>query len=89
MFILLRKYLQHLKREDGKDIRRIVIRHYLLHFLLSGFVGLLVYWLTWTILLHINSIKRIGFSTSIICWLLALSFSVVVHILEDFSINKF
>ena len=89
MFDMLRQYLQHLKDDHGLSFRRIIIRHYLPHFLSSGLVGLLVYWLTLTTLSHINSARTIGLPINILSWLLALSFSVVVHILEDFSINKF
>ncbi len=94
MFGTVVSYVQHLKSHradlpqvnDGRElsVRRILLRFCLPHFLLSGFVGLLVYLLTSTILSDINLVKTPGFSINIICWLLALSFSVAVHVLEDY-----
>lgn len=59
------------------------------HFLLSALVGLLVYWLTQTILLHIfgqslhvSCIHRYSLS-------LALCFSIFAHVLEDYTLKMF
>lgn len=67
-----------------------------LHFLSSGSVGLLVYWLTSTIFSHFSygSIGILHFGTGggsihLFSLLLALSFSVVVHIGEDYTLDWF
>ena len=67
-----------------------------LHFLLSGCVGLLVYWLTLTIFSHPLSggIETPTFliADSVInlyALLLALSFSVLAHCWEDYTLRKF
>lgn len=67
-----------------------------LHFLSSGLVGLLVYWLTSTIFSHssyggigILSFGMGGFSIHLFSLVLALSFSVVVHIGEDYILDWF
>lgn len=67
------------------------------HFALSATVGLLVYWLILTILLRgqfgiylmaKQSTQR-GFSIHQFSLLVALCSSVVVHILEDYTLNIF
>jgi len=67
-----------------------------LHFLSSGFVGLLVYWLTSTIFLRFSygGIGNLHFgmgggSIHLFSLLLALSFSVVTHIGEDYILDWF
>ena len=67
-----------------------------LHFLSSGSVGLLVYWLTLTIFSRFSygSIRILHFgmgggSIHLFSLLLALSFSVVVHIGEDYILDWF
>ena len=67
-----------------------------LHFISSGCVGLLVYWLTSTIFSHL-SYGNIGnltfgtgdFSIHLFSLVLALLFSVVVHIGEDYILDWF
>lgn len=65
------------------------------HFALSAFAGALVYWLTSTILSHGRSTThwgRISLPDSGIrhySLLLSLSFSVLVHILEDYIVKVF
>jgi len=66
------------------------------HFVSSGFVGLLVYWLTLTMLSHLHSgqqstprLMRGAFSIHQFSLLLACSFAVFVHILEDYTLNWF
>ena len=60
------------------------------HFVLGFFVGLLVYWLTLTILSRISFTKKIGDSyIHTLALLLALSFCVSVHLLEDYTLNTF
>jgi len=85
----LRRYRDFLKSKYGISVWRVICRYWLPHFLLSGSVGALVYWLTLTMLLHTSSAKITGFSMYITCWLLALSCAVVSHILEDYWLNKF
>lgn len=66
------------------------------HFVLSGGVGLLVYWWTSTTLQRSfsgaigtqNSPMR-GFGIHRFSFYLALAFAVFVHILEDYTINLF
>ena len=67
------------------------------HFVLSAIVGLLVYWLTSTILLHgrfgiylmeKQSTQR-GFSIHRFSLVVALCFSVAAHVLEDYTLNIF
>ena len=87
-----REFLNYMKVKYNKSLWRITIRHYIPHFLLSGLVGVLVYYLTLTILSHTDLAKLIVKANSIIsitCWLLALSFSVVAHLLEDYWVRKF
>ena len=67
-----------------------------LHFVSSGFVGLLVYWLISTIFsrlpygdIGILSFGTGGFSIHLFSFALALSFSVVVHIGEDYILDWF
>ena len=64
------------------------------HFILSASVGYLVYWLTSIILLRITSMTDqesflFGFSTHQFSLLLALLFSVFVHILQDYVVHIF
>jgi len=65
------------------------------HFALSATVGLLVYWLTSTMLSHGRSTtlrvlaSRPDFSIHHFSLLLALSSSVFVHILEDYTLKWF
>lgn len=68
----------------------------LLHFLSSGCAGLLVYWLTSTIFSHLSygdigilSFGTGGFSIHLFSLVLALSFSVLVHIGEDYILDWF
>ena len=68
----------------------------LLHFLSSGCAGLLVYWLTSTTFLRYAygdtgtlHFGTGGFSIHLCSLLLALSFSVVVHIGEDYILDWF
>lgn len=68
---------------------RLVVRCWVLHFLLGFFVGSLAYWLTWTILSQLN-ISTVGvFSIHTYCVLVSLCWAVLSHILEDFWLNKF
>jgi len=67
-----------------------------LHFLSSGLVGLLVYWSTRTIFSHysfggIGSLHfgMAGSSIHLFSLVLALSFSLVVHIGEDYLLDWF
>lgn len=67
-----------------------------LHFLSSGFVGLLVYWLTLTIFSHYayGGIMTLYFgmgdsSIHLFSLVLALSSSVVFHIVEDYILDWF
>lgn len=62
-----------------------------MHFLLSSFVGLLVYLLTSTILSRTTSFRNgVGiFSTYRFSLLVALCWSVSAHILEDYYLGKF
>jgi hypothetical protein len=60
-----------------------------MHFLLSGSVGLLVYWLTSTTLsvtcstyLGVSFIRRFSLLVALCC-------AVVAHILEDYWLGKF
>jgi hypothetical protein len=59
------------------------------HFVLSGCVGLLVYWLTWTILsaMHLAGMEDGRIRTYSL--LVALCDSVLVHILQDWYIGRF
>lgn len=65
------------------------------HFALSAFVGWLVYWLTLTTLSRGSSTtlreltSRPGFSIHHFSLLLALSSSVLVHVLQDYTLNWF
>lgn len=65
------------------------------HFALSSGAGWLAYWWTSTILSqcspgHTTSTKHLGvFSTHHFSLLVALSFSVLVHIAEDFFVRLF
>lgn len=66
------------------------------HFGLSGCVGLLVYWLTSTMLLRYSSgdisirvLPKVGFGIHRFSLSLALAFAVWFHILEDFVLNWF
>jgi len=66
------------------------------HFVFSGGVGLLVYSLMRTILSHLSSgdtgslrLMKGAFSTHQFSLLLALSFSALAHILEDYTLNWF
>ena len=61
------------------------------HFLLSGFVGLLGYWLISTILLRTTYFqKQVGvFSTHQFSLLVALCFAVLAHILQDYLLGWF
>ena len=75
----------------GYTLKEIVWR-LLPHFLSSGVVGLLVYWLTWIILLHIGVIvlgSNIALHIKLCLWLLSLSSSIAVHVLEDYTVNWF
>ena len=67
-----------------------------LHFVSSGFVGLLVYWLTSTTLSHyysgdmsIQVFPKVAFGIHRFSLFLALSFAVWFHILEDYTLNWF
>lgn len=67
------------------------------HFALSAIVGLLVYWLTLTILSHgrfsiylkEKQSSNQGFSIHRFSLVVALCFAVAVHILEDYTLNIF
>jgi multisubunit Na+/H+ antiporter MnhE subunit len=59
------------------------------HFLLGFAVGVLVFWLTSTILSKWFSIQVTDRFIFIVLLLLSLSASVAVHILEDFALNWF
>lgn len=61
------------------------------HFMLSGFVGSLVYWLMVTTLSNTSCFqKRIGvFSTSQFSLFVALCFAVLAHIVEDYTFGLF
>jgi hypothetical protein len=66
------------------------------HFVLSGCVGLLVYWLTSTILSHylpggssIPIFAKVEFGIHRFSLFLALSFAIWLHILEDYTLNWF
>ena len=67
------------------------------HFALSAIVGLLVYWLTLTILSHgrfsiylkEKQSSNQGFSIHRFSFGLALLFSLCVHILQDYIFNIF
>ena len=67
------------------------------HFALSAVVGLLVYWLTVTILsrgrfgtyLREKQSTRTGFSIRRFSLAVALCFAVAVHILEDYTLDIF
>lgn len=62
-----------------------------LHFVSSGLLGLLVYWLTSTILMRcycgylILGSRRVGFSIHSFSLSLAVSSSILLHILVDFT----
>ena len=67
-----------------------------LHFMSSGLVGLLVYWLTSTTLLHgCSGITGFPLSTKDVygmhrfSFLLALLFAIWFHILQDYTLNWF
>ena len=86
---MFRAFLVNLREKYGVSIWRMVWRYWLPHWVL-GFLGaVLVYWLTLTMLLHISGNSTIDSSIRIICGLLALSFSVVLHCLEDLYVNWF
>ena len=68
---------------------RFIIRCCTMHFLLGFCVGLLAYWLTLTTLLHF-SVDEVGvFSIHLFSLSVALCFSVLSHILEDYLWSKF
>ena len=67
-----------------------------LHFALSGFVGLLVYWLTSTTLSRcshgdtsIQVLPKVAFGIHRFSLFLALAFAIWFHILEDYTLNWF
>ena len=61
------------------------------HFILGLCVGLSVYYLTSTILLHITGLRNLMGDSSIrrFSLVVALCFAVAVHILEDYTLNIF
>lgn len=72
--------------------KRCLIMCGLLHYLLSAFVGLLVFWLTSTILLHVTSSSGKIWTDSCInmySFLVSLPFASLVHCLEDMYWGKF
>jgi len=68
-----------------------VLRYEALHFLLSGFVGLLGYWLILTILSRTTYFKKqVGvFSTHQFSLLAALCFAALAHISQDYLLGWF
>ena len=85
---MLRDFLVNLKERYGISFGRMIWRYWLPHFLSSGLVGALVYWLTSTMLLHIKNISTTDSYTNTICCLLALSSAVLSHVILDYTLNK-
>ena len=69
----------------------LIIRCLVSHFGLSAFVGSLAYLLTWTILSHITGLEGLmgGFPIHHFSLLVALSFSALAHILQDYFLGWF
>jgi len=60
-----------------------------LHFLLSAFVGLLVFLLTSTILSNIGEAIITNYYINLYSFLVSLPFAALAHILEDYWWGKF
>lgn len=60
-----------------------------LHFLLSAFVGLLVFVLTSIILLNIKELQITNYYINLYSFLVSLPFASLAHILEDYWWGKF
>ena len=60
-----------------------------LHFLLSAFVGLLVFWLTSTILSNTEGLRITNYYINLYSFLVSLPFASLAHVLEDYWWGKF
>ena len=86
-------FIQSIINNKGWDLVWMPVAH----FALSAIVGLLVYWLTLTILsygrfgiyLREKQSTQQGFSIHRLSLVVALCFAVAVHILEDYTLNIF
>ncbi len=86
-------FINSVINEKGWDLGWMPVAH----FVLSAIVGLLVYWLTLTILsrgrfgiyLMAKQSTQRGYSIHRFSLAVALCFSVAVHILEDYIYNIF
>jgi len=89
----MNKHIMSTEEAKGKGLLGVkweyIILGQFLHFLLSAFVGLLVFLLTSTILSHIKELTITSSSINQFSFLVSLPFAALAHILEDYWWGKF
>ena len=89
----MKKHIMESEKAKGKGLLgvkwKFVIIGQSLHFLLSAFVGLLVFLLTLTILSSIKGQQITNCSINLYSLLVSLPFASLAHILEDYWWGKF